>query len=53
MLVQSITGNAHEIIEESELDQDDKENEKAKPLEARKTAFGNLFKHYPPWSLRT
>ena len=45
--------DAHAIIEESDLDQDDKENEKAKLLEARKTAFGKLFKHYPPWSLRT
>jgi hypothetical protein len=45
--------DAHATIEESELDHDDKENEKAKLLEARKAAFGKLFKHCPPWSLRT
>ena len=53
MLVQSITGRlgtvyrtvlyAHEIIDESQLNKDDKEKEKAKLFEARKTAFGNLF----------
>ena len=45
--------DAKEIIEESELDRDDKENEKTKLLEARKTAFGKLFHHFPPWSLMT
>ena len=53
MMVQSITGRlgtvyrtvlyAHEIIDESQLNKDDKEKEKAKLFEARKTAFGNLF----------
>ena len=45
--------DAQEIIEESELHQDEKDKEKAKLLEAKKTAFGKLFKHYPPWSLKT
>ena len=43
--------DAHEIIDESQLVEDDKEKEKAKLLEARRTAFGKMFKYYPPWSL--
>ena len=42
--------DAMEIIEKSELSEEEKETEKAKVLEERKFAFGSLFKYYPPWS---
>ena len=35
--------------EDSNLQMSDKAAEKEKVLEARKEAFGNDFKHYPPW----
>ena len=44
---QIIVLDAHEIIEESQLDEDDKENEQAKILEERKIGFGYPFKQYP------
>ena len=37
------------IIEKSDLSKEDKANEHAKILEARKSAFGIHFKDYPPW----
>ena len=42
--------DANEIIDKSELDEEEKEKEHAKLLDARKTAFGAHFKHFPPWS---
>ena len=41
--------DANEIIEESSLDDNEKENERAAILAARKEAFGDQFKYYPPW----
>ena len=43
--------DAHEIIEKSYLEDDEKEKEKVKLLDARKSAFGSNYKYYPPWSL--
>ena len=43
--------DANELIEKSDLNKDAKEKEKAKILEARKTAFGIHYKYNPPWSL--
>ena len=42
--------DANYVIDKSELEEDDKEKEKAKILDARKTAFGDRFMHFPPWS---
>ena len=42
--------DANDIIDKSALDKDDKEIEKDKILDARKTAFGKYFLHFPPWS---
>ena len=42
--------DANTIINNSELDEDDKKKEKAKLLDARKTAFGDRFMFFPPWS---
>ena len=42
--------DANEIIDKSELDEEEKKKEKDKLLDARKTAFGAHFKHFPPWS---
>ena len=42
--------DANYVIDKSELEEDDKEKEKAKILAARKTAFGDRFMHFPPWS---
>ena len=39
-----------DIIEKSDLNEDGKQNEKSKALEARKVAFGTSFKFFPPWS---
>jgi hypothetical protein len=44
--------DANKIIDKSELDEDEKEKAKAKLLDAKKTAFGDWFKHFPPWSSR-
>ena len=41
--------DANFIIERSDLSKEDKANESAKILEARKSAFGTHFKDYPPW----
>ena len=41
--------DANAIIEQSDLSEDEKDNEKSKVLEARKNAF---LLHYPPWNLR-
>ena len=37
------------IVERSDLSKDNKAVEKAKILEARKHAFGQHFRNYPPW----
>ena len=42
-----------EIVEKSDLSEDEQGKEKENILEARKTAFGDSFKLYPPWSLKT
>ena len=46
-----IRGDALQIIEETELEERKKENEKAEMLQARKKAFveGDTFQYYPPW----
>ena len=44
---------ATELIETSDLTEDQKEEEKTKVLEARKCAFGPQFTLFPPWSLRS
>ena len=41
--------DAEKLIEESDFDDADKEKEQIKLLEARKSAFGDNFKHFPPW----
>ena len=42
--------NANEIIENSNLESDLKTKEKVKVLEARKLAFGNHYRNFPPCS---
>ena len=44
--------DANEIVDGSDLIEKEKEDEKAKILEARKCAFGDEFKYYPPWRQR-
>ena len=41
--------DANQLIDESSLDEKDKEIEIAAVLSARKEAFGDEFKYYPPW----
>ena len=41
--------DANEIIENSNLETDMKNEEKGKILEARKIAFGKYFRKFPPW----
>ena len=41
--------DANDIIERSDFSEKEKEEEKAAILEARKEAFGNEYKYYPPW----
>ena len=41
--------DANEVIDSSNLDEENKAKEKEKVLEARKTAFGENYKWYPPW----
>ena len=41
--------DAIEIVKESSLDNEAKEVEKAAILDARKNAFGDDHKYYPPW----
>ena len=41
--------SANAIIEETDMPEDEKKKEKAKILEARKTAFGQNFSYFPPW----
>ena len=43
--------DACEIIEKSDLEDVEKEKEKVKLLDARKSAFGSNYKFYPPWCL--
>ena len=45
--------DAQNIIENSDLNEEEKEKEKVKLLEARKVAFGENFRYYPPWSLKS
>jgi hypothetical protein len=44
--------DANKIIDSSNLSEEVKETEKAKVLEARKCAFGDNYKHVPPWNQR-
>ena len=44
--------DALDILETSNLSEEDKILEKDKVLEARKEAFGSEFKYYPPWRTR-
>ena len=37
------------VIEESCLDEESKQNEKDQVLDARKKAFGDDYRYYPPW----
>ena len=41
--------SANEIIDDSDMPEEEKNEEKAKILKARKEAFGNSFRYYPPW----
>ena len=42
--------DAVDIIENSKLTEESKQEEKEKVVEARRKAFGSNFKHFPPWS---
>ena len=44
--------DACDVIKNSDIDEDDKEKEREKILQARKEAFGegDLYKYYPTWS---
>ena len=42
--------DAKQLIDESDLSEEDKEQEKQNLLEARKNAFGTNYRYYPPWS---
>ena len=42
--------DAKDIIENSNLENTIKVKEKEKVLEARKFAFGDDFRHFPPWN---
>ena len=42
--------DVNQIIDSSNLSEEIKQIEKAKVLEARKCAFGENFKHVPPWN---
>ena len=44
--------DALDILETSDLTEDEKHIEKEKVMEARKEAFGPEFKYYPPWRTR-
>ena len=41
-----------DILETTDLTEDEKHIEKEKVLEARKEASGPEFKYYPPWRTR-
>ena len=41
--------DANEVIDRSNLNEENKAKEKEKVLEARKTVFGENYKWYPPW----
>ena len=42
--------DANEIIENSNFETETKNQEKEKILEARKSAFGDDFRYFPPWN---
>ena len=42
--------DAMEVLNKSDLDISNKEEEKIKVLKARKKALGSSYKYYPPWS---
>ena len=44
--------SANDIVDASDMPEDVKAEEKAKILEARKAAFGDSFRYYPPWKSR-
>ena len=41
--------DANEIVEESDFSAEEKEEERAAILQARKEAFGTQYRYYPPW----
>ena len=44
--------DANAVIDNCEMTETEKNQEKMKVLEARKLAFGPSFEHFPPWSKR-
>ena len=44
--------DANKLIDRSDFTEKEKEDEKAKILEARKLAFGDDFRFVPPWRKR-
>ena len=44
--------DAYDTIEECDLSEDEKNVEKAKLLNARKTALGGSYEYFPPWDKR-
>ena len=44
--------DAYDTIEECDLSEDEKNVEKEKLLNARKTALGGSYEHFPPWDMR-
>ena len=42
--------DANDIIEVSDMSEEERHEEKIKILEARKTAFGTSYKNFPPWN---
>ena len=44
--------DANTVIDNCDLTEMEKNQEKAKIVESRKTALGTSFAHFPPWSSR-
>ena len=44
--------SANDIVDDSDMPEVVKAEEKAKILEARKAAFGDSFRYYTPWKSR-
>ena len=42
--------DAYDVIEESDIHDDEKKIEHEKLLEARKIALGDSYTYFPPWS---
>ena len=41
--------DANKVLEDCDLSEDDKNTERAKLLDARKSALGDSFRYFPPW----